>query len=175
MSKVIPVLHCPDPAAWIVRLDCHIEPDAATGCHIWSGRCDPRTNLGRGRGGYGKFRFTEDGKERMTGAHRAAWLARVGDIPAGMQIDHLCHRPPCVNVEHLDLVMPAENVRRAVVDGLGVGRPRGSAGMGQCGTHQRENGFLYTRKDGYVRWVCRTCTKAAMVRYQERQRQLIES
>lgn len=46
------------------------------------------------------------------GAHRFAYAAFVGDIPAGMEVDHLCRDRACVNPEHLSLVNRAENVRR---------------------------------------------------------------
>jgi hypothetical protein len=46
-------------------------------------------------------------------AHRQRWIAKNGPIPAGMELDHLCRNRSCVNVDHLELVTHAENMRRA--------------------------------------------------------------
>jgi len=43
-------------------------------------------------------------------AHRWAYANFVAPIPAGMQIDHICHNRACVNPEHL---RPATNKQNA--------------------------------------------------------------
>jgi hypothetical protein len=48
----------------------------------------------------------------MVLAHRASFEAFVGPIPEGMEIDHLCYVPSCVNPEHLEPATRAENNRR---------------------------------------------------------------
>jgi hypothetical protein len=48
-----------------------------------------------------------------TTAHRAVWFAVYGPIPGGFQIDHLCRNRLCINIDHLELVTPRENTRRA--------------------------------------------------------------
>ena len=70
-----------------------------------SGMCWVRAAPGH----YGNF----DGKR----AHRWIWERRVGPIPPGLQIDHLCNNPPCVKLAHLDLVTPGENMVRSVQRG----------------------------------------------------------
>ncbi len=42
-------------------------------------------------------------------AHRVSYELLVGPIPAGMEIDHMCHNRGCVNPEHLRVVTPKQN------------------------------------------------------------------
>lgn len=44
--------------------------------------------------------------------HRAIWEVWNGPLPVGMEIDHLCEQPLCINQRHLDAVTHAENDRR---------------------------------------------------------------
>lgn len=71
-----------------------------SGCWLWTAY---KTKLG-----YGRF---FDGT-RQINAHRWAYLIRVGGIPDGFVIDHLCRNPGCVNPKHLEAVTQGENVRR---------------------------------------------------------------
>jgi HNH endonuclease len=59
--------------------------------------------------GYGRV---ADGSGGCTYAHRVYYEQANGPIPSGLQIDHLCCIPQCVNPEHLEAVTPATNVRR---------------------------------------------------------------
>lgn len=42
---------------------------------------------------------------------------KVGPIPEGLVIDHLCRRPRCINPAHLEAVTNEENVRRGAAVG----------------------------------------------------------
>ena len=46
-------------------------------------------------------------------AHRVSWKAYRGEIPEGLELDHLCRNRLCVNPWHLELVTGAINKQRA--------------------------------------------------------------
>lgn len=71
-----------------------------TGCWEWQRSKNPK--------GYGNL--TIDG-ERWP-AHRWYYTQHVGPIPEGMQLDHLCRNPSCVNPDHLEPVTHAQNLHR---------------------------------------------------------------
>lgn len=73
-----------------------------TDCWMWGG-------LMR-RDGYGRA-WTGVGSRR---AHRVAYELTVGPIPRGLELDHLCRNPGCVNPAHLEAVTHEENVRRGI-------------------------------------------------------------
>jgi hypothetical protein len=73
-----------------------VHVDATYGCELAQGRTDG--------GGY-----VFHGRDR---AHRVAWVAVEGPIPEGMVLDHMCRRPRCVALHHLELVTPTENEHR---------------------------------------------------------------
>ena len=64
-------------------------------CWLWTGPVHKR---------YGKYGGTT--------AHRHVFRALGGEIPEGLELDHLCMKPLCVNPDHLEPVTRAENVRR---------------------------------------------------------------
>lgn len=72
------------------------QPDPG-GCVLWTAGCFPA--------GYGQLYV--DGVSR--GAHRVAWELIYGPIPKGLQVQHLCNIPQCINVDHLSLGTPREN------------------------------------------------------------------
>lgn len=52
------------------------------------------------------------GVARTCDAHRVSYEATRGRIPEGMQLDHLCRVPACVNPDHLDPVPQGTNIAR---------------------------------------------------------------
>jgi len=68
----------------------------ATPCWVWNGGTD--------RLGYATF--------RKVPSHRFSYITAYGEIAAGLDVDHLCRNPSCVNPYHLEAVTHRENLRR---------------------------------------------------------------
>lgn len=90
-------------------------------------------------------------------AHRLSYEELVGPIPEGLEIDHLCRNPPCVNPAHLEPVTRAENIRRRF------------ALITHC-----KNGHEFTTENtrivGVTQRKCRACAAAASARYMARKK-----
>jgi hypothetical protein len=66
--------------------------------------------------GYAMFSIRgRNGKWRPTVAHRIAYELYIAEIPAGLDIDHLCQNRRCVNPWHMEPVTRGENTRRGWV------------------------------------------------------------
>lgn len=59
--------------------------------------------------GYGQIQAGGRAAKRGYLAHRLAYEVAFGPIPAGMQVDHICHVRLCVNPSHLRLATHSEN------------------------------------------------------------------
>lgn len=70
-------------------------------CWIWTGN---------EMDGYGQWQFAKGTNAKRV--HRLSYEAMVGEIPAGLVLDHLCLRKLCLNPYHLDPVPTAVNVNR---------------------------------------------------------------
>lgn len=93
------------PAFW-QRTTIPACTNAAESCWLWSGS---RTN-----NGYGVLSWRDPGRKgRSMAAHRFAYRLLVGEIPQGLELDHLCRVRDCVNPAHLEPVTRDENMRRA--------------------------------------------------------------
>ena len=82
----------------IDTLDEWSEYDPRKGCLIWS----------RGTCGRGYAMINEPGVGPIRG-HSAAFRLYYGDVPEGLQIDHMCGVRRCVNPLHLSAVTPMQN------------------------------------------------------------------
>jgi len=113
--------------------------DTTSHCWIWTSTTNNK--------GYG--RFSVNAKPVL--AHRFSYELFKGDIPTGMELDHLCRNPKCVNPNHLEAVTHKEN-------GL-----RGNSGLWQklkmhCPKgHPLKEPNLVKRKHSHPGRECKVC------------------
>jgi len=111
-----------------------------------AGRCYDWT--GAKAKGYGRFWF----EGRLVYAHRFAY----GDMPDGLELNHLCLRKLCVRRSHLEVSTHRNNIRYSV-----------SGQQNDCvHGHALSNDNLYVDPRGH--WHCRTCGRASALRYYHR-------
>ena len=78
--------------------------ETATGCWLWTAAKDDD--------GYGLFSGRRGGDSIR--AHIWAYEFLIGPVPNGLQLDHLCRKPACVNPYHLEPVPPRVNTLRGL-------------------------------------------------------------
>lgn len=127
----------------------------ADGCWIWTGSM---------HNGYGRVGW----KGRQSyGAHRAIYELFRGEIPRGLQLDHLCRIPACVNPAHLEPVTGAENTRRSTL------------GERQKARTHCPKGHAYNEQNTYIdhrgHRGCKTCIRAAGEVYRKANRDVINA
>jgi hypothetical protein len=119
------------------------------GCWLWR---KPATN------GYG---YVHWGKMRK--ATRVVYELLVGEIPADLELDHLCRTPACVNPAHLEPVTHAENMRRS----RNPNREKTHCPQGH--PYDEENTIVYTGQKGRSR-MCKKCQREYIRRWKERKK-----
>lgn len=126
-------------------------------CWLWTASADKH--------GYGHFYPT---RKQTVAAHRWAYEYLRAEIPADLQLDHLCRTPACVNPWHLEPVPPGVNARRS----------DSWAGKNSRKTHCPE-GHEYAGDNliinGKGSRVCRTCKLAAWREYDRNRKALLRS
>lgn len=110
----------------------------ADSCWPWLGSLNNK--------GYGIFGSTKY-------AHRAVYVHVFGEIPDGLELDHLCRNPICVNPLHLEAVTHKENMRRGF-NPWGINARKTHCVNG----HELTEGNVYNRKDKEARQ-CRQCKR----------------
>lgn len=128
------------------------------GCWIWQ--------MAKRKLGYGVLTRTRNGVTTSRAAHCLVYEILVGPIPDGLELDHLCRVPWCVNPEHMEPVTHAENIRRGAMGHLSeLRRPK------PWPTHCPK-GHAYDEKNTAVndrnRPVCRRCSSDKTIRWQRR-------
>jgi hypothetical protein len=135
------------------RLAAKVSVNQIKGCHEWKGAV---------AGGYGQIRV--DGRQRP--AHRVAYELGRGAIAKGLEIDHLCRNPLCVNPDHLEPVTRSENVRRSNVGQATAARMRAKT---HCPAGHPYTGSNVVTTTGYRR--CRECRRQQALASYHRLRQ----
>lgn len=117
--------------------------------------------------GYGKIGigYRKDRSTRTVPVHRVTYKYLMGEIPDGLDIDHLCRNRACCNPLHLEPVTRSVNILRGLIPIIG-------------GKHNKEkivcsNGHPFDSKNTYIHPVngrrhCRICRNG---RQKERRRE----
>jgi hypothetical protein len=117
-----------------------VSPD----CWVWTGNRHQ---------GYGQFLVgsRKDGTRRVKGAHVVSYELFNGEIPSGLELDHLCRNRACVNPAHLEAVPHKDNCLRSPI---AVWRARKARTHCKHG-HEYSEANTHVEKDGSRS--CRTC------------------
>ena len=84
------------------RMFKYILPEPNSGCWLWAGALTSH--------GYGEMHF----ERRTRLAHKILYELLVGAVPPGLELDHKCRVPSCVNPGHLEPVTHRENILRGL-------------------------------------------------------------
>lgn len=95
-------------------------------------------------------------------AHRFAYERLVGLIPEGLQLDHLCRVPYCVNPAHLEPVTSRENTMR------GLNFAAVNAKKTHCLRGHLLSGDNLMTTPSYDGRLCRTCRQLSDKKRRER-------
>lgn len=128
-----------------------VIPEPNSGCWLWLGA----TN------GVDYGRSSINGEDVY--AHRLAYESLVGNIPAGLVIDHLCRNTLCCNPAHLEPVTVGENNRRG--EGF-AGQFSRTTHCPQGHAYQGDNIMLHGKGRD-----CRECDRARSKASHERRKQ----
>ena len=127
------------------------------GCWLWA--------AGRFGNGYSQFWW----RGRQQPAHRIAYQVLVGPIYEGLESDHLCRIPACVNPSHIEPVTRRENTMRG--DAPAINRARMLAKTVCLRGHPFDNVNTYHRPDGYRG--CKACQRMLVREYRCREKALV--
>ncbi len=123
------------PKEYLMKL---VRIDAA-GCWIWLGYINAF--------GYGSRKY----RGRNFRAHRLVYLVLKGQIPSGLELDHLCRVRRCVNPDHLEPVTRQEHNRRGT----------GFSELNRRKTHcPKGHAYDWAMKTGRINRQCLTCRRA---------------
>lgn len=100
-----------------------VQGGDVTTCWLWTGYRHPKGYGAIGIGGRAG---------RPHPAHRVAYELLIDDIPPGLELDHLCRNPSCVNPWHCEPVTRAVNLARTA----GIPQPGKRGNTNACGARR---------------------------------------
>lgn len=121
--------YLPGHHAWHTHGDRWIV-DETTGCWIWQRTISKQ--------GYATGSFAREGGPHMVLVHRYLYEQRIGPIPAGFVLDHVCNVRHCVNPDHLRAVTQRSNVLRQATTKLTDADVRKAIAMNEAGMSWRK-------------------------------------
>lgn len=135
-----------------------------TGCWLWAGSTSSH--------GYSTM-YVSKGSHLV---HRRLWEELRGEIPAKMELDHLCRNRACINPEHLEIVSHQQNVVRGINPAIAAAREKGKA---LARTHCRKGHIWDNPKTSWVikrgrviiNRQCRFCCNENSRRYEQKVRE----
>lgn len=114
--------------------------------------------------GYGRFGLND----KIFYAHRVSYELFIGEIPKGLQLDHLCRNTLCVNPYHLEPVTNQENCKRGL-----TGK---KTGLYQKSKTHCPQGHEYSKENTYIRpngkRCCRICARIKVKKYNKQSKVL---
>ncbi len=127
----------------------------ASGCWEWQG------TLSRG---YGDFYVRQ---QKTAKAHRLTYNYFKGEIPQGLEIDHLCRNKRCVNPDHLEVVTRSVNTLRGLLPQIMRAKRKSHCQRG----HPFNKGNIYINPRG--RRECIACRGLAVKRHKDRRKEYV--
>ena len=88
------------------------------GCRV----CDNAPN----QDGYIRVRGNRIGKGRLVMLHVLQWILANGEIPEGMEVNHLCSNRSCCNIDHLEVICGSAHATLTNVNRVGYNMVRRS-------------------------------------------------
>lgn len=116
--------------------------------------------------GYGRFNING----RSMPAHGVAYRYALGEVPSGLELDHLCSNRGCVNPWHLEPVTHRENMRRAGIEPTRAAVLRARTHCPKGHPYDEANTYTYRNASGGPARSCVTCSRASTRAWRERRR-----